>query len=242
MKKIIIILAFSLSATLTFSQDKPLEISGSADLYYKYDFSKTANIPTSFASDQNSVSLGMVDIVLKKKTGKTSFVAEVSFGPRGAGQSIPDVNGQSYHIQNLYATYEASDKLTLTAGYMSTFIGYEVISPLSNFHYSTSYLFTNGPFQNGGVKANYTFSKKVGLMVGLFNDQWNAYQANSSLGLNAVGAQLSLSPSDNIPTENELQRKYGTNWKVRSCQLFGFFIVIWSISIIMLYSIYLVIL
>lgn len=40
MKKIIIILAFSLSATLTFSQDKPLEISGSADLYYKYDFSK----------------------------------------------------------------------------------------------------------------------------------------------------------------------------------------------------------
>ena len=101
MKKIIIILAFSLSATLTFSQDKPLEISGSADLYYKYDFSKTANIPTSFASDQNSVSLGMVDIVLKKKTGKTSFVAEISFGPRGAGQSIPDVNGQSYYIQNL---------------------------------------------------------------------------------------------------------------------------------------------
>ena len=198
MKKIIIILAFSLSATLTFSQDKPLEISGSADLYYKYDFSKTANIPTSFASDQNSVSLGMVDIVLKKKTGKTSFVAEISFGPRGAGQSIPDVNGQSYHIQNLYATYEASDKLTLTAGYMSTFIGYEVISPLSNFHYSTSYLFTNGPFQNGGVKANYTFSKKVGLMVGLFNDQWNAYQANSSLGLNAVGAQLSLSPSEKL--------------------------------------------
>ena len=196
MKKIIIILALALSATLSFAQDTPLEISGSGDLYYKYDFSKTANIPTSFASDQNSLSLGMVDLILKKKTGKSSFVAEVSFGPRGAGQSIPDVNGQSYHIQNLYATYEASEKLTLTAGYMSTFIGYEVISPLSNFHYSTSYLFTNGPFQNGGVKGNYTFSKKVGLMVGLFNDQWNTYQANSSLGLNAVGAQLTLIPSD----------------------------------------------
>ncbi len=198
MKKITLILALALSATITFGQDKPLEISGSADLYYKYDFSKTANIKTSFASDQNSVSLGMVDIVLKKKTGKTSFVAEVSFGPRGAGQSIPDVYGQSYHIQNLYATYEASEKWTLIAGYMSTFIGYEVISPLSNFHYSTSYLFTNGPFQNGGVKGIYTFSKKVALMVGLFNDQWNAYQANESLGLNAIGAQLTLTPSEKL--------------------------------------------
>ena len=195
MKNITFILALGLSATFTFGQDKPLEITGSADLYYKYDFSKTANIPTSFATDQNSVSLGMVDVILKKKTGKTSFVGEISFGPRGAGQSIPDVNSQSYHIQNLYATYEASEKLTLTAGYMSTFIGYEVISPLGNFHYSTSYLFTNGPFQNGGVKGNYTFSKKVGLMIGLYNDQWNTYQANSSLGLNAVGAQLSLTPS-----------------------------------------------
>jgi hypothetical protein len=198
MKKIAIILAFTLSATVSFGQDKPLEISGSADLYYKYDISKTANIPTSFATDQNSVSLGMFDVILKKKTGKTSFLAEVSFGPRGAGQSIPDINGQSYHIQNLFATYEATEKLTLTAGYMSTFIGYEEISPLANFHYSTSYLFTNGPFQNGGIKGNYAFSKKIGLMVGMFNDQWNAYQANSPLGLNAIGAQLSLTPSDKL--------------------------------------------
>jgi hypothetical protein len=58
------------------------------------------------------------------------------------------------HIQNLYATYAATDKLSFTAGYMGTFIGYEVISPLANFHYSTSYLFTNGPFQNAGVKLN----------------------------------------------------------------------------------------
>jgi hypothetical protein len=45
-------------------------------------------------------------------------------------------------------------------------IGYEVISPVANFHYSTSYLFTNGPFQNAGVKANYAISDKVGIMVG----------------------------------------------------------------------------
>ena len=185
-----------LTSTFAFAQNTPLEISGSADAYWKYDFAKTANIPTSFATDHNSVSLGMIDVVLKKKTGKTSFVGEVSFGPRGAGQSIPDVDGQSFHIQNLYATYAASEKLSLTAGYMGTFIGYEVISPLANFHYSTSYLFTTGPFQNAGIKANYAVSSKVGLMVGLFNDQWNTYQATPEFGLNAFGAQLTVTPAE----------------------------------------------
>jgi hypothetical protein len=36
-----------------FAQNTPLEISGSADLYYKYDFAKKENIGTSFATDQN---------------------------------------------------------------------------------------------------------------------------------------------------------------------------------------------
>ncbi len=207
MKKTLLILALALSTSASFAQDAPapapaestpLEISGSGDLYYKYDLSKNPNIGTSFATDQNSVSLGMIDIALKKKTGKTSFVGEVSFGPRGAGQSIPDVDGQSFHIQNLYASYAATDKLTLTAGYMGTFVGYEVISPLANFNYSTSYLFTNGPFQNAGVKANYAITSKVGLMVGAFNDSWNVYQADSKLGLNAFGAQLSLAPVEGL--------------------------------------------
>ena len=209
MKKVITILALALTTSVAFAQDTPLEISGSGDLYYKYDLAKTPNIGTSFAGDQNSVSLGMIDIALKKKTGKTSFVGEVSFGPRGQDQSIPSDgssfvantnadSGQSFHIQNLYAAYAASDKLTLTAGFMGTFIGYEVISPLANFHYSTSYLFTNGPFQNAGVKANYAISSKVGLMVGLFNNDWNLYQADADLGLNNIGAQLTLTPFEGL--------------------------------------------
>lgn len=141
----------------------------------------------------------MIDIALKKKTGKASFVGEVSFGPRGEGQSIPNAgsSGQSYHIQNLYATYAFSNKFTMTAGYMATFIGYEVISPVGNFNYSTSYLFTNGPFQNAGIKANFAISDKIGLMAGLFQDTWNSYSANPSYGLNTFGAQLSVTPVEN---------------------------------------------
>ncbi|WP_074723032.1 outer membrane beta-barrel protein [Flavobacterium frigoris] len=201
MKKVIVILALALTGNIAFAQDTPLEISGSADVYYKYDFAKKENIGTSFATDQNSVSLGMLDIALKKTTGKASFVGEVSFGPRGQFQSIPNgdgTDGNTFHIQNLYATYAATEKLSFTAGYMGTFIGYEVISPLANFHYSTSYLFTNGPFQNAGVKVNYSISDKVGIMVGAFNDSWNSYKADPIKGLNAFGAQLSIAPSEGI--------------------------------------------
>ncbi len=186
--------------TVAFAQETaptPLQISGSVDTYYKYDFNKAGNIKTYFANEQNSVSLGMIDLALKKTTGKASFVGELSFGPRGQSQSIPNALGaydemsNSFHIQNLYVSYAFSDKFNMTAGYMGTFIGYEVISPAANFNYSTSYLFGSGPFQNAGVKASYTFSDKVSLMAGLFND-WNVYQDFN--GVSHIGAQLTVSP------------------------------------------------
>lgn len=206
MKILLISSAIFLAAITAKAQDttktaeNPLTISGSVDAYYKYDFSKFrnaaggSNIPTSFATDQNSISIGMVDLAVKKKVNKASFVGELSFGPRGEGQSIPNAgtNGQSFHIQNLYMGYDVTDKLNLTAGYMATFVGYEVISPVGNFNYSTSYLFTNGPFQNAGFKATYAFTPKISLMAGIFNDTWNNYQ--STRDVSTFGAQLFVSP------------------------------------------------
>lgn len=197
---------FTATALMTKAQDStgvaPLLISGSVDTYYKYDFSGlkggVGNIPTAFASDNNSISLGMIDVSLKKSSGKASFVGELSFGPRGQHQSLlngdgAEANGSnSFHIQNLSASYQFTDKFSMTAGYMGTFIGYEVISPLGNFNYSTSYLFTNGPFQNAGIKATYSFSEKVGLMVGLFDD-WNAYRDFN--GVSDFGGQLFVAPA-----------------------------------------------
>lgn len=179
----------------TAAADPPLVLSGSVDTYYKADFSGHSNIPTSFANENNSVSIGMIDLALKKKVGKAAFVGELSFGPR-SDQSIPTAG---YHIQNLYVSYDVTSAFNLTAGYMSTFIGYEVISPAGNFNYSTSYLFTSGPFQNAGFKATYAFSDKVSLMAGIFNNKWNYYSSlsadNQNFGdVSTFGAQLMIAP------------------------------------------------
>ena len=209
---ILAITTFTLTAkaqdTIKTTGDAPLVLTGSVDTYFKSDFSGHANIPTSFANENSSISIGMIDLGLKKSVGKASFVGELSFGPRGQQQSIPNADPgivyvdnstgtgySSYHIQNLYVSYNFSDKFNVTGGYMSTFIGYEVISPVANFNYSTSYLFTNGPFQNAGLKATYTFSPAASLMAGIFNDYWNVYQSGGKV--NTFGAQLTLTPVKN---------------------------------------------
>ena len=199
LKALLSLSAFAFT-TMSYAQEPektPLEISGSVDTYYKYDFQKQPNIGTSFASDQNSISLGMIDIALKKTTGKASFVGEISFGPRGQYQSVLNGDGaaandgNSFNLQNLAIAYAFTEKFTMTAGFMGTFVGYEVISPVGNYNYSTSYLFSAGPFQNAGIKGTYAFSPKVSLMVGLFDD-WNVYKDLN--GVSHFGAQLGLNP------------------------------------------------
>jgi hypothetical protein len=193
-----------MSAILMFAQDEEktgLTISGSVDTYWKYDLSGysddegLSNIWTSFADEQNSISIGMLDIALSQTVGKASFVGEFSFGPRSY-KSIPthefnngdDIN---VNIQNLYVSYAFTDKVSLTAGYMGTFVGYEVISPVANFNYSTSYLFSYGPFQNAGIRLDLTLMDNLSVMVGMFND-WNVYQDFN--GISDFGAQVYWAP------------------------------------------------
>ncbi|MCA6075478.1 outer membrane beta-barrel protein [Fulvivirga sedimenti] len=199
MKNVHLLLTLCLTFTFlsSFGQDKKdsLTISGSVDTYYTYDFSGQDNIGTSFADDRNSISIGMVDVALSQTLGKASFVGELSFGPRSF-KSIPlfdlgDEERAIVGIQNLYVSYAFNDVLSLTAGYMGTFVGYEVISPVGNFNYSTSYLFTNGPFQNSGLKADITISDNFAIMVGIFND-WNVY--NDENGVSDFGAQIFIQP------------------------------------------------
>lgn len=186
------LMVFGVVAAQAQDEESALSISGTVDTYYKYDFSENENRGTWFAEDQGSASIGMVDLLFEKTSGKASFVGEVAFGPRanGARATAPGA------VQNLYVSYALSDALAITGGFMGTFVGYEVISPAANFNYSASYLFSNGPFQNAGVKLDYAISDKVGVMVGAFSSAWDSYTPIPGKGLDNFGAQLSISPVD----------------------------------------------
>src|SRR6185436_11163459 len=58
-------------------------ITGSADVYYKYDFAKTkANTFTSFTGTHNNFSLGMASVKFEHKGSKVGAVLDLGFGPR----------------------------------------------------------------------------------------------------------------------------------------------------------------
>lgn len=215
MDKLLLVVVYGLlGVVMARGQDSVsvLNVSGSVDVYYKYDLAGPenengqGNIGTAFAGNHNSMSIGMANLIVSQAWEKVGFVADVAFGPRGQGQSLLNASdGNSFHIQNLYVDYSPVENLTFTAGFMGTFIGYEVISPTSNFHYSTSYLFSGGPFQNAGLKATWSISEKVSVMAGLFND-WNEYQDFN--GMTDVGAQIALYPVEDFEVYlNFLQSK-----------------------------------
>ena len=185
MKKAGLILALMLTTSITFAQDAPAPpattFGGSADMYYKYDFSdQQGNGLTSFTNSHNSFELGMASIEASHKMGKGSVFVDLGFGKRASEFTYNDAD-VTFMIKQLYFTYEFSDKFKVTAGSFGTHIGYELLDAVDNKNYSMSYAFTNGPFFNTGVKAQYT-SGKISFMAGVTNatDFKTAIEAGST--------------------------------------------------------------
>jgi len=181
-----------------------LELSGSVDVYYRANLSAKNNpdvsypVPgTSFANG-NGFSLGMFNLISSYSGERAGIVADLVFGPRGEEAvfgSLPSSN----IVNQLYVYWNVSDAVTLTLGNFNTFLGYEVISPVDNFNYSTSYMFSYGPFSHTGVKADFSLSEKWSLMVGVFNptdltesNPFSTYTTGAQLGYSGDASSIFL--------------------------------------------------
>ncbi len=175
-KKLTFILFLSATCTL-FAQENetPLSISASIDTYFRTNLSgpngEDAIAPGSSFANLNGFSLGMANLVASYEGEKVGFVADLVFGPRGTDAifASPMYSATGNIVNQLYAYWNVSDKVTLTMGNFNTFLGYEVISAASNFNYSTSYLFSYGPFSHAGLKADFDLGNDISAMIGVFN-------------------------------------------------------------------------
>lgn len=189
-----------------------LKVSGFLDAYYQHSFSN-AVFPTSFTPNNNSFSLGMANLVLARD-GKVGFVADIAVGPRAEAANGYAGTALSF-IKQLYVTYAATDALTFTLGNFSTHVGYEVIDSKTNLNYSTSYLFSYGPFFHTGAKANLALSDRFGVMLGVFNDtdtkidvvsgkhlgaQFSYTYGNISAYLNYIGGRVADATETSVET------------------------------------------
>ena len=171
MKKEIAIIALMVTTSMAFAQESVTSpattFAGSADAYYKHDFSGISNGYTSFTNTDNSFELGMVSLEASHKWKKASVFADLGFGARAKEFTYND-NQYSFMIKQLIFTYDISDNFKVTAGTFGTHIGYELIDAVDNKNYSMSYAFTYGPFFNTGIKAQYILDK-LSFMVGITN-------------------------------------------------------------------------
>ncbi|MEO6584531.1 MAG: outer membrane beta-barrel protein, partial [Ferruginibacter sp.] len=149
---------------------KPV-ISGSADVYYRYNFQNPTspyNNFTSFTNSHNSFELGMASLKAEHSIGKVGMVADLGFGRRADEFSYNDVNTR-VAIKQLYISYSPSTKVKLTMGSWATHIGYELVDAYLNRNYSMSYMFSYGPFFHTGVKGEFKLGEKSVLMLGVAN-------------------------------------------------------------------------
>ena len=173
-----------------------LSITGSADLYYRYDFNKINNDLTSFTNSHDQFKLGMATVKLEHKTAKMDMVADLGFGPRAQEFAYNDA-GIVQAIKQLYISYSPTSWLKLTGGTWATHIGYEVVDAYANRNYSMSYMFTNGPFSHTGARADFTYGKS-GFMIGVSNPtDFRSIPAGGQNNKNMI-AQYSYAPSDNF--------------------------------------------
>lgn len=169
------VISLTVLAQDSSSTASSFKLSGSADVYYRYNFNNPKdfpyNSPTSFTHSQNSFELGMASIKAEHSIGKVGMVADLGFGTRADEFSYNDATSINSRlaIKQLYLTYAPSDKIKFTFGEWATHVGYELVDAYLNRNYSMSYMFSYGPFLHTGVKADISLGGKNALMVGIAN-------------------------------------------------------------------------
>lgn len=197
-----------LSLNTVFAQEETTEetgtltLSGSVDAYFRTNLNapnkgEGFQAPASSFANLPGFSLGMANVIATYEGKKVGAVIDLVFGPRGEDAVFGSplyaggMAGSSQIVNQLYVYWNVSDKVTLTMGNFNTFLGYEVISPTANFNYSTSYMFSYGPFSHTGLKANFQLSDKFSFLAAVMNPtDMTEFNLN---GTYTLGAQLGYS-------------------------------------------------
>ena len=193
------LMLFAAASVVAQEEDESpkFSISGSIDAYYRANLNAGNGIdsqaPGSSFANLPGFSLGMANVIAGYEDEKVGFVADLVFGPRGTDAifASPMYSATGDIVNQLYAYWNVSEGVTLTFGNFNTFLGYEVISPVANFNYSTSYLFSYGPFSHTGLKADFALSDDLSLMLAVMNPT-DLTEFNPT-GQYAYGVQLGYS-------------------------------------------------
>jgi hypothetical protein len=216
------LMVLSFTAYSQSDSTKTFTFSGSVDTYVHTSLGSTNDAygthgPSTAFANLKGFSLGMVNLIASYQGEKAGFIADVVFGPRGRDAVFYDEPREGSYtgqriINQLLVYYKLSDGVTLNMGQFNTFVGYEVISPAINVNYSTSYLFSNGPFNQTGLRADFSFGDGGVAKLAIMNptdmlefNPVNTYTLGAQIGKtsDAGGVWLNLLYGDQDGTLDE---------------------------------------
>ncbi len=215
-------------------EEKKFSFGGSVDSYFHSSFGVKntvsgfqPNAPTTSFANLKGFGLGMINLIASYQGEKAGFVADVVIGPRGSdavfnsgGYGNLQGAGSGHLVNQLYTYYKFSDGFTLNLGQFNTFVGYEVISPTINVNYSTSYLFSNGPFNHTGLRADFSFGEGFVAKAAIMNptdilefNPTNTYTYGAQIGKTSDGGGIWLNfiygDQDGTLTEEDFDGTFG---------------------------------
>jgi hypothetical protein len=204
----------------TLSDHLGVHIHGLLDGTYDYNVNQPNTTPIlsssgrvnqlrTFDVDANSFNFQQFNLHIDRTVeGGVGFVTDLNFGKTAeilwasthySNSTIPSQNStQEFDPTQAYLTYTIplGKGINMQAGKFVTLLGEEVIPVYNNvnFNQSNSFIFGFGiPFTHTGVRAQYSFSDKIGLTMGL-NNGWD--DPSDSNDGKTVEGQLALTPTE----------------------------------------------
>lgn len=191
---------------------RQVDISGSVDAYYTYNFNtpheecasaQGVAIFNCFRTSDvahNAFSLSLAQISFAKKAtadSRSGFHVDLGFGPTAtiASENEPGGSAVYQHIGQAYVSYLApvGNGLQLDFGKFNTPVGAESVRSQDNWNYSRSLNFALAiPRNHSGLRATYAFNDTVAV-TGLLVNGWNNVVDNNSG--KSIGGQITLTPT-----------------------------------------------
>jgi hypothetical protein len=139
---------------------------------------KASNTGRQFDTDSNGFSLNTFLLQIAKPVGDSDHYGFTVRLRTGQDATSLDKSGGELFVQEAYATYAATSKLSVIGGRFVTSEGFEGADTVNNPNFSEGLLFFAAePITHTGIKATYTVNSMVNAMIGIVNG-WDALPAN----------------------------------------------------------------
>ncbi|GGG58281.1 porin [Epilithonimonas arachidiradicis] len=200
-------LAFSMLglSTMLFAQEenKPLKISGYAELYYQFDANNPKNNsrPSFIYSHNrnNEVNLNLGFIKANYETDKFRANLSLATGTyMNANYSAESGVLKNIYEANVGVKISKSKNLWIDAGILPSHIGFESAVSKDCWALTRSLQAENSPYFESGAKISYTSNSGKWFLSGLVLNGWQRIQRIEGNSTVAFGHQLTYKPTEKI--------------------------------------------